>query len=50
MNELDLKEVLWMLRERIKELESYINVPQSGFMARSDRYIDDILAAIKEGE
>lgn len=50
MNELDLKEVLWMLHMRILDLEVTAEIPYSDFIKRSDIYIKEALDRIKEGE
>jgi hypothetical protein len=50
MNELDLKEIIWYLQQRIIALEKENEIPESDFLRRSDEYIDKVLDSIKEGE
>lgn len=50
MNDLDLKEIIWYLHERIKDLEQHYEIPHSDFIKRSDEYITKVLNSIKEGE
>lgn len=50
MSELDLKEIIWMLHQRIMRLEEKTEIKYSDFNKRSDEYIADILDSIKEGE
>jgi hypothetical protein len=55
MNELDLKEIILQLHERIKILEGVISEYGKSYIDyklidRSDKYIEDVLNSIKEGE
>jgi glucose-6-phosphate isomerase len=50
MNELDLKEIIWYLLDRIQHLETKMELPYSDYQKRSDEYIQDVLNSIKEGE
>ncbi len=50
MTELDLKEIIWDLHQRIKDLEQMTHTPYSDLIGRSDSYIDKVLSSIKSGE
>ncbi len=54
MNDLDLKEIIWMIKRRLQEIEAYLKIKglaeDYDWHRRSDKYIQDVLDSIKEGE
>lgn len=60
MNDLDLKEIIWMLQERLMKLENSSLLHRlvsseeieshSKFIAISDKYIKEVLDSIREVE